>query len=199
MQSGNNNYEQIELEFERIEDASVLSNFFCGIADMDYFIHNRLQRHIDEEHLQTYIAKSSGTIVAMFAIRPDQLTLDDDDKDEMRMGMEPKPLHAITDTTFLDSNSFDALEVAYLAVSQDHQHQGIGEYIINELCLKAKSDNPNCEFLTVEAYKTNDYSAIGFYLKCAFKPRELPNPAFDVLKMSRVITPVPQDTQEEDE
>lgn len=174
-------------------------NFFCGIADMDHFIHNRLQHHIDEEHLQTYIAKDNGIIVGMFSIRPDRLTLDDDDKDEMRMGMEPKPLHAITDTTFLDSNSFDALEIAYLAVSKDYQHQGIGEYIINELCLKAKADNPNCEFLTVEAYKTNDYSAIGFYLKCGFKPRELPNPAYDVLKMSRVITPAPYNIEEDGE
>ena len=37
MQSGNNE-EYIDLVFERIDDASVLSNFYCGIPDMDDFI-----------------------------------------------------------------------------------------------------------------------------------------------------------------
>ena len=34
MLSGNNE-EDIDLVFERIDDASVLSNFYCGIPDMD--------------------------------------------------------------------------------------------------------------------------------------------------------------------
>ena len=42
MQSGNNE-EYIDLIFERIDDASVLSNFFCGIPDMDDLIHEKLQ------------------------------------------------------------------------------------------------------------------------------------------------------------
>jgi len=36
MQSGNKE-EYIDLVFERIDDASVLSNFYCGIQTMDDF------------------------------------------------------------------------------------------------------------------------------------------------------------------
>jgi hypothetical protein len=46
MQSGNNE-EYIDLVFERIDDASVLSNFYCGIPDMDDFIHAKLQGYLN--------------------------------------------------------------------------------------------------------------------------------------------------------
>jgi len=41
MLSGNKEEEYINLVFERIDDASVLSNFYCGIDEMDEFIHNK--------------------------------------------------------------------------------------------------------------------------------------------------------------
>ncbi len=46
MQSGNNE-EYIDLIFERIENASILSNFYCGIPDMDDFIHEKLQGYLN--------------------------------------------------------------------------------------------------------------------------------------------------------
>jgi hypothetical protein len=46
MQSGNSE-EYIDLIFERIDDASVLSNFYCGIPDMDVFIHEKLQGYLN--------------------------------------------------------------------------------------------------------------------------------------------------------
>lgn len=45
MQSGSDETEHINLIFERIDDASVLSNFYCGIKDMDDFIHEKLQNY----------------------------------------------------------------------------------------------------------------------------------------------------------
>ena len=47
MLSGNNE-EYIDLVFERIDNASVLSNFYCGIPDMDDFIHAKLQGYLTE-------------------------------------------------------------------------------------------------------------------------------------------------------
>lgn len=43
MQSGN----KYRLRFERVEDASVLSDFICGLDVMDQFIHSGLQWCID--------------------------------------------------------------------------------------------------------------------------------------------------------
>jgi hypothetical protein len=49
MQSGNNE-EYIDLVFERIDDASVLSNFYCGIPDMDDFIHEKLEAYKTKDY-----------------------------------------------------------------------------------------------------------------------------------------------------
>lgn len=48
MLSGNKEEEYINLVFERIDDASVLSNFYCGIDEMDEFIHNKLQDYLNK-------------------------------------------------------------------------------------------------------------------------------------------------------
>lgn len=54
MQSGNNE-EYIDLIFERIEDASILSNFYCGIPDMDDFIHEKLQGYLNRTECDAYV------------------------------------------------------------------------------------------------------------------------------------------------
>ena len=54
MQSGNNE-EYIDLVFERIDDASVLSNFYCAIPDMDDFIHAKLQGYLNRFRVQQYL------------------------------------------------------------------------------------------------------------------------------------------------
>lgn len=47
MQFGSNESEYVDLVFERIDDASVLSNFYCGIQEMDDFIHEKLQDYLN--------------------------------------------------------------------------------------------------------------------------------------------------------
>ena len=96
--TGNDN--NFELEFERIEDASVLLNFFCGINEMDDFIHSKLQSYINDSDCKTYVVKSNGTIVAMFSLCPDMLSLDEDDEYDMKIGAAPKPRIAFTDKQF---------------------------------------------------------------------------------------------------
>lgn len=56
MQSGNNE-EYIDLVFERIDDASILSNFYCGIPDMDVFIHEKLQGYLNRTGCEAYVIK----------------------------------------------------------------------------------------------------------------------------------------------
>lgn len=41
MLSGNKEEEYFDLVFERTDDVSVLSNYYCGIEEMDDFIHNK--------------------------------------------------------------------------------------------------------------------------------------------------------------
>lgn len=188
MQSGNNE-EYIDLIFERIEDASILSNFYCGIPDMDDFIHEKLQGYLNRTECDAYVIKQNDDIVAMLSLGNDTLSLDDDDKDEMKSGFIPKPTVALEKQSFLEETEFPAIEITYLAVERDRRGQGIGEFIINQVEKKVLRDNPECEFITVEAYKTKDYSAVGFYARCHFTPAEPPIGYKDTLRMYKVLHP----------
>ena len=190
MLSGNKEEEYINLVFERIDDASVLSNFYCGIDEMDEFIHNKLQDYLKKAGCDTYTIKQGDEIVAMLSLGEDTLSLDDDDKDDMRSGFVPKPNIALDNKDFFAEKDFPAIEIAYLAVKKQKRKQGIGEYIISQVEKKAQRDNPECEFLTVEAYKTKKYSAVGFYNKCDFTPAEQPQSYKDTLRMYKVLHPI---------
>ena len=189
MLSGNNE-EYIDLVFERIDDASVLSNFYCGIPDMDVFIHEKLQGYLNRTGCEAYVIRQKDEIVAMLSLGDDTLNLDDDDKDDMRSGYIPKPTIALEDQSFLAEKEFPAVEITYLAVEKGRRGQGIGEYIISQVEAKVLRDNPECEFITVEAYKTKDYSAVGFYDRCDFTPAELPLGYKDTLRMYKVLHPI---------
>ena len=102
----------LDLSFERIDEASVLSGFYCGILSMDVFIHEKLQEYLNQT-----------------------------------------------------------------------------DCIVSQVEKKVQRDNPECEFQTVEAYKTFGYSAVGFYLKCSFTPAETPLGYKDTLRMYKVLRP----------
>ena len=116
--------------------------------------------------------------------------IDDDDKDDMKSGFIPKPTIALEDQSFLAEKEFPAVEITYLAVEKERRGQGIGEYIISQVEAKVLRDNPECEFITVEAYKTKDYSAVGFYNRCNFTPAEQPLGYKDTLRMYKVLHPI---------
>ena len=189
MQSGSNE-EYIDLVFERIDDASVLSNFYCGIPDMDDFIHEKLQGYLNRTGCEAYVIRQEDEIVAMLSLGNDTLNLDDDDKDDMKSGFIPKPTVALEDQSFLAETEFPAVEITYLAVAKERRGQGIGEFIISQVEAKVLRDNPECEFITVEAYKTKDYSAVGFYNRCRFIAAELPLGYKDTLRMYKVLHPI---------
>ena len=190
MQSGSDVAEYLELIFERIDDASVLSNFYCGIQDIDDFIHERLQSYLNKTDCEVYVIKLGDAIIALLSLGEDTLCLDDDDKDDMRSGFIPKPNKALENQAFLSENEFPAVEITYLAVSESWRGKGIGEYIISQVENKVLRDCPECEFITVEAYHTEGYSAVGFYTHCDFTPAELPMGYKDTLRMYKVLHPI---------
>ena len=197
MQSGNNETVFTDLVFERIDDASVLSNFYCGIPEMDDFIHEKLQGYLNRTGCEAYVVRLEDCIVAMLSLGDDTLTLDDDDKDDMKSGFIPKPNKALDDQAFLTENEFSAVEITYLAVDRNFRGQGIGEYIISQVEKKVQHERPECEFITVEAYITKGYSAVGFYSRCNFTPAEPPMGYKDTLRMYKVLHPTSFDYHED--
>ena len=190
MQSGNNETVFADLVFERIDDASVLSNFYCGITEMDDFIHEKLQTYLSQTGCDTYVIRSGEEIVAMLSLGDDMLTLDEDDKDDMKSGFVPKPSISLEQKEYLEESEFPAVEITYLAVDKKWRGKGIGEYIISQVESKVQREYPDCEFITVEAYITKGYSAVGFYTHCDFTPAEPPLGYKDTLRMYKVLHPI---------
>lgn len=156
------------LIYERTDDMSVLSDFYCGVAEMDDYIHNHLQAKIERmAELESYIIKEDGQIVAMTAIREKPLEIKKSDG-----------------TRF----SIDALEIEYLAVRKDLRETGIGETIIQWIDDKARTEHPHCKYLSVNALVDPDYgyTAVPFYEKCHFIPRKSHAMA-EAVRMTRII------------
>jgi GNAT superfamily N-acetyltransferase len=189
MPSGSDIAEYMELVFERIDDASVLSNFYCGIQEMDDFIHKKLQGYLQRTDCEAYAIKHKGEIVAMLSLGEDVLCLDEDDKGDMRSGFIPKPSKALETQAFLMEKEFPAVEITYLAVGKDWRGKGIGEFIISQVENKVLRERPECEFVTVEAYHAEGYSAVGFYAHCDFTPAEQPMGFKNTLRMYKVLHP----------
>ena len=147
MDSDNEAIEYNGLIYERTDDMSVLSEFYCGIFEMDDFIHHNLQEAINHYTLETYIVEDSeNEIVAMFSICNKQL------KTKLSTG---------------DSVIYETKEIEYLAVNKQYQHHGIGRSIIN-LIIDRFMEEKN--MIIVSAYIDVDtgYSAEPFYEKCGF-------------------------------
>ena len=158
---------------------------------MDDFIHEKLQGYLNRTGGDAYVVRIGEDVVAMLSLGDDTLTLDEDDKDDMRSGFIPKPNIALENQNYLSENEFPAVEITYLAVDKNWRGQGIGEYIISQIENKVQNERPECEFITVEAYKTIGYSAVGFYSHCDFTPAEPPLGYKDTLRMYKVIHPIP--------
>ena len=50
--------QQHSLTYERTDDMSVLSDFYCGVTEMDDYIHNKLQAKIEKmPELESYVVR----------------------------------------------------------------------------------------------------------------------------------------------
>ncbi len=183
----------MKLDIAKLDDASCLSDFRCGIPEMDEFIREGLITSILHHYCQAYKVCLNAQIVALFALSFDSLNLDSDDKNDMMAGYSvSKPPYLATDykDIFLNKSHYPALEITYLAVDERAGKQGLGRIIVEAVMEKAQSQElAGCQFLTVEALHTKGYSAVGFYEKCGFSPCDYPDPNKDTLRMFRTLYP----------
>lgn len=74
------------LSIRPLEDASLLTDFRCGIKAMDDFIHSGLNESISNHYCNSYSVFLGSKLVAMFALCFDSLELDSDSLEEMSDG-----------------------------------------------------------------------------------------------------------------
>lgn len=176
------------LTIEHLNNVEGLKTFYCGVKQMDDFVHNGgFEQSIINNYCQCYTVRNEeNQLVAFFALAFDSLRLDSDDREDLLNGWAetstPQPTPEYIDT-FWSKVHYPALEIAYLAVDKRFQGHHLGKYIIKCIEEKARTQElAGCQFLTVGALVTKEYSAIGFYRSCDFARLE-PTPTNDVLRM----------------
>lgn len=177
---------------EKLDDFSRLSNFFCGIAQMDNFIHENLKICNDNHYCTTFVVIENGSneIVALFSLSFDSVNLGAYDFEDINNGASGTDMMDVDENyrvTFERKYTYPALEITYLAVRKDRRGQKIGIDLVYEIAERAKKQNiAGCLFLTVNALHTKEYSAVGFYEKCKFA-KLTPVPQEDVWPMFKTL------------
>ncbi len=180
------------LIIERVEDASILSDFVCGVDEMDDFIHHALDAHIQTsgEDYKYYIVKIRDVIVAFFSTKPNSFFLNKENVEDKLFGDLAMPVIASSDPDdYFKYPFFESIEIEYLAVRKEYRNKEIGRTIVAVLSEKYKNQY---EWMTVLAFQGNDYSAVGFYKKCGFEPMESEDSVKDKdnRKMCKVLNPI---------
>lgn len=177
-----------------VKDFSELEDFYCGQKDMDEFIHSPsgLVMSVENHYCKCFSVKGEdNSLVAIFALSFDAVTLDSDSLDDLFSGiMSAVPnINIEYMDNFKSKNHHPALEITYLAVRKEYRGNKIGEMIIEGIVNVAKKQNiAGCEFLTVDAFHNKEYSAVGFYSRCQFYTLDL-TPRKDTTRMFRMLYP----------
>ena len=180
-----------QLVIETIKDFSCLESFCSGIEKLDRFIQNDLYLSAENHYCTVYGVRFQDELVAIFALSFDSLDLDSDDKEELLNGISTTGTPDVDinySDTFYSKSHYPALDIAYLAVQKQWRLKQIGRFLIDQIVQKARKQSfAGCQFITVEAYATKEYSAVGFYDKCGFSPCEVKSPLKDTLRMYKTL------------
>lgn len=179
------------LVIKHLKDFNSLSDFYCGIPEMDRFIHSGFEDSVLNHFCVPYSVIVGGEMVALFALNYDSVVLPDDYKDDLMLGATAFGVPEISDTyeeTFWAKWHYPAIEISYFAVKESYQRKRIGKRIIEEIVTFARNQEmAGCQFITVEAYRTKGYSAEGFYHKCLFSRCADPDIVGDTVRMYRFL------------
>lgn len=180
-----------EIRVKSLDNYNCLERFCSGVESMDNFIRGNFRLSVENHYCTAYIAKCKEDLVALFALSFDSLDLDTDDKDELISGISSAGTPDVNfdyKETFYAKPRYPALDIAYLAVQKKWRGYGVGNLLIETIAEQARSQTfAGCQFLTVEALATREYSAVGFYEKCGFTANEIRKPYKDTLRMFRTL------------
>ena len=158
---------------------------------MDVFIQGDFRLSVENHYCSAYGVWFKDELVAIYALSFDSLDLDFDDKEELQIGISSTGTPDVDwdyKDTFYAKPRYPALDIAYLAVRKEYRGNRVGISIIEMIAERARTQTfAGCQFLTVEALTTSEYSAVGFYEKCGFTANEIRKPYKDTLRMFRTL------------
>lgn len=179
------------LTSEKLTDFHCLKTFNSGVEAMDTFIQGDFRMSVENHYCSAYGVWYKDELVAIYALSFDSLDLDSDDKEELEIGISSIGTPDIDwnyKDTFYAKPRYPALDISYLAVKKEYRGNRVGQSIVELIADKARSQSfAGCQFLTVEALATSEYSAVGFYERCGFTANEVRKPYKDTLRMFRTL------------
>ena len=179
------------LTSEKLTDFHCLKTFNSGVEAMDTFIQGDFRMSVENHYCSAYGVWYKDELVAIYALSFDSLDLDSDDKEELEVGILSTGTPDIDwnyKDTFYAKPRYPALDISYLAVKEEYRGNRVGQSIVELIADKARSQSfAGCQFLTVEALATSEYSAVGFYERCGFTANEVRKPYKDTLRMFRTL------------
>lgn len=171
----------MKLQFVEQKTSELLADFCCGVKEMDEFIHESLDFAILQHPCRLFVVKDElGEAVAMFVICEGHL-IDCNDifEDKPCYG---EPFAVLDEKGRLATRvRYSTLEIEYLAVKEKLRNKHIGKVVVQSLIDLAKRQKSN--FITVDAYFNDTYSAVPFYEKVGFIPVENIKADSDTLRM----------------
>lgn len=139
-------------------DYDSLSDFCCGVDEIDNFIHNELPLCSKYKYLIPYkcIIRETGVIAGVFTLSNDLLALEYEDK----INFPNLPIEY--DDIFSRQSSFPAVNIGHLAIRCAMQSHGLGQYIVEFVRMTFLSLRlSGCQFITVDAL--NNADTLRFY------------------------------------
>lgn len=174
------------LQYLMESSSDILKSFYCGVSEMDDFIHNSLKDLLrDHPDYRLCVVKedAQNEIVAMFVTSIGRFIDYDEGFFDVPCGTHFSSFDE--HGQICTGTEYPSFEIDYLAVREDLRDHGYGGEIMGELSRRAQ--NERCYFLTVDAYHNIDYSAIGFYEKQGFFPLEEYSEEQDTLRMAKRV------------
>jgi GNAT superfamily N-acetyltransferase len=162
--------------------SAVCSQFVCGDTSEDQdladFLRDDALRLQTLKIVSTYVAFQDDQAIGYVALLPDALNLSAGERRKVKTGSVKMSGN--------DHPIVPALKVARLAVSKDHQRQGVGEYLLRFALFTALdiSGVAGCRFLTLDALpnRVEYYQKRGFVLNTddKYKGKERPSMRYDI-------------------
>lgn len=175
----------MRLSLEPLSDFLVLADFNCGVQIMDDFIHHNLEAYVQQCACSPYyLCDEDGCTVAFFVIRFDGLVVV---KEKAKNKFDNKYGVKLPETYPVDV--YPSIEIEYLAVAEEFRLQGIGTECIEQIAIIVDEirTRTDIQFISVSAYHSQEYSAIGFYKKCDFIPLEEVDNSKDSIRMCKTL------------
>lgn len=143
-------------EIKILSEEDDVSNFSCGLNDMDDFLINDALIQQENNLNVTYLVICDGEIIGFFSLLADRIDIKDMDEEY--------------DIAYETSS---AVKIGRLAIDQKYSSKGIGTAVLDNICynIKSISEKIGIRFITIDAY----CGVREFYYKNEFKHFKIQN------------------------